>query len=267
MVSVLVPCYNGAEYLHDCLAGINSQTHQNFEVVFINDGSTDSSLNIFHNFSWRSDIGTTIIDQENRGFLESLLEGMKKCNGDIVARCDADDVWHDFHLQRGVNALKEDDNLVLVGSRARLIDNKSIVTGKSTLVLNSKRYLLRDNPFIHSSVLFKRNAYDNTSQGYNNDLPLKEHFADYILFVRLSALGDIFIFHSPSLDYRILDDSMSRRFDDLEILKSRLICIRFAVLVSSFTDRLYGCFWIVTINLRIYVKSIISIWRKYWWDS
>ena len=267
MVSVLVPCYNGAEYLYDCLVGINSQTYQNFEVIFINDGSTDDSLNIFQNFTWRSDIGTTIIDQENKGFLESLLGGMKRCNGDVVARCDADDVWHDFHLQRGVNALKEDENLVLVGSRARLIDNESKVTGISTLVLSSKRYLLRDNPFIHSSVLFKRNAYDNTLDGYDNDLLLKEHFADYILFVRLSALGDIYIYQTPSLDYRILGDSMSRRFDNLEILKSRLMCIRLAVATSSFSDRLYGYIWIVTINLRIYVKSIISIWRKYWWNS
>lgn len=261
-LSVLLPCYNAGPYLLDTLHSINSQTYFSFELIFVNDGSTDNSLNLFESFEWREDIVTTIINQENKGFLNSILSGLRECNGDIIARCDADDVWHDRHLQRGVDVLKEDDNLVLVGSRARFIDENSIVSGLSKIIINPRRYLLRDNPFIHSSVLFKRKAYDITCHGYNSDIPLKEHIADYLLFVRLAGVGDIKIFNTPSLDYRILSNSMSRKFENVDILKARLMCIRLGFETASFSNRLYGIVWVILIHLRIYVESIISFWRK-----
>lgn len=261
-ISVLIPCYNGADFLLETLVSINSQNHLNFEVVFINDGSTDNSLEIFEKFKWRNDIETTVINQKNKGFLASLLEGLRRCNGDIIARCDADDVWHFSHLQRGIQALSQDDKLVLVGSRARLIDGKGAFIGESSRILNPRRYLLRDNPFIHSSVLFKRAAYEKLSQGYDSDILLRELFADYILFVRLSAIGDIRIFEKPSLDYRVLHNSMSRKYRKGDVLISRRFCIREALESSSSIDRFYGGFWLLVINLRIHFESIVSFWRK-----
>lgn len=261
-ISVLLPCYNGSHFLFETLSSINRQTLPNFEVIFVNDGSTDNSLDIFKTFKWRKGIDVTIIDQKNKGFLVSLLRGMKRCNGDIVARCDADDVWHISHLQRGVQALVEDENLVLVGSRARLIDKEGSVTGMSLRVTNPRKYLLKDNPFIHSSVLFRREAYDILSHGYDSNILLKEHFADYILFVRLSAIGSISIFEDPSLDYRVLHNSMSRKYVNLDILVSRRYCIKVALESSRGMDKLYGFFWLFIISLRIYFENTLSFWRK-----
>lgn len=261
-LSVLLPCYNAEDYLFQTLESIDSQDYDRFELVFVNDGSTDSSLDIFESFVWREGIDVIIISQDNNGFLFSLLKGMKVCSGDIIARCDADDVWHSSHLQRGVQALTQNDKLVLVGSSARLIDGKGAFIGDSLRILNPKRYLLRDNPFIHSSVLFKRAAYEKLSQGYDSDILLRELFADYILFVRLSAIGDIRIFEKPSLDYRVLQNSMSRKYRKFDVLISRRFCIREALESSSSIDRLYGSFWLLVINLRIHFESIVSFWRK-----
>lgn len=261
-LSVLLPCYNAEDYLFHTLESINSQDYDRFELVFVNDGSTDNSLDIFESFVWRDGIDVIMINQDNKGFLFSLLKGMKVCSGDIIARCDADDVWHFSHLQRGVQALTQDDRLVLVGSRARLIDGKGAFIGESSRIFNPRRYLLRDNPFIHSSVLFKRVAYEKLSQGYDSDILLREGFADYILFVRLSAIGDIRIFEKPSLDYRVLYNSMSRKYRKLDVLISRRFCIRVALESSRSINRFYGGFWLLIINLRILFESIVSVWRK-----
>ncbi len=90
MVSIIVPVYNAEKYLHDCLTSIEQQTYKNFEVIMINDGSTDASESICAEFS-RRDERFLLINQKNSGVCAARTRGIKESRGAIISFIDADD--------------------------------------------------------------------------------------------------------------------------------------------------------------------------------
>jgi len=95
--SVVLPCYNGAKTLPDTLNSVCAQTFKNFEVVVVNDGSTDSSLEILESYSDR--LPLKIISQSNAGLGGARNTAILNSSGEFVAFLDADDIWLDSKLQ------------------------------------------------------------------------------------------------------------------------------------------------------------------------
>src|SRR3954453_10350328 len=89
LVTVLMPAYNAGPYIREAIDSILQQTFTDFELLIINDGSTDDSINIIKSFK---DTRITLIDRQNIGLIESLNEGLNIAKGEIIARMDADDV-------------------------------------------------------------------------------------------------------------------------------------------------------------------------------
>jgi len=251
-ISVILPCYNGESFLKECLSSINRQLC-NLELVFVNDGSTDNSLNIFNDFLFNDKVTTVCINRKNRGFLYSLHEGINLSTGNLIARIDADDYWSDNHIINIIEKFESDQNFVLVGSQCEFIDSNSKITGKSRLPINHKdiiKYLHKDSPFIHSSVVFKKNAY-NSTKGYNiGHIESLQHIADYNLWFELSKLGKCENIHSASVYYRLLNNSMSR-----SINKKNNYLIRYQLMskVNRYYKKhiLYSMFEILKVKIRI----------------
>lgn len=259
-VSVILPCYNGESYLKECLSSINSQSCS-FELVFINDGSTDNSLKIFNDFLFKDNITVICVDRENKGFLYSLHEGINLSTGNLIARIDADDYWFDNHLVNIVDKFKSDESLVLVGSQCIFIDSNSKVTGRSTLPTNHKdiiKYLHKDSPFIHSSVVFKKHEYNN-NKGYNiGHIESLQHIADYNLWFELSKLGKCANLSSPTVYYRLLNNSMSR-----SINKKNNYLIRYQLMlkVNRYYKKyfFYSIFEILKVRIRILQHTLYGL--------
>lgn len=89
-VSVIVPVYNTAKYLPRCLDSILSQTYSNLEIITVNDGSTDNSLEILETFA-KKDSRITIITQKNQGLSAARNTGLKKTTGEYITFVDSDD--------------------------------------------------------------------------------------------------------------------------------------------------------------------------------
>ena len=89
-ISVIIPTYNTSKYLHECLESVLSQSFKNFEVICINDGSTDNSLEILKQFQ-NKDPRIKIIDQENQGVSTARNAGLKIAQGKYVGFVDSDD--------------------------------------------------------------------------------------------------------------------------------------------------------------------------------
>lgn len=87
-VSVIIPVYNTEDYLEECLNSVLNQTLNDFEVICVNDGSTDSSLHILENYN---DDRIHIINQDNRGLGAARNTALKKCNGEYILFLDSDD--------------------------------------------------------------------------------------------------------------------------------------------------------------------------------
>lgn len=91
-VSVIIPCYNVEKYLRQCLDSVINQTLKDIEIICINDGSPDNSIQILQEYT-QKDGRIVIIDRENKGVAESRNEGLKKANGEFVCFMDPDDFY------------------------------------------------------------------------------------------------------------------------------------------------------------------------------
>ena len=104
-ISVLMPVYNGDKYLKKSINSILRQTFDDFELIIINDGSTDLSLSIIK--SYQDKRIKIINNSKNIGIAYSLNKGLNKANGDYIARQDQDDISHPERFMCQVNYLKK----------------------------------------------------------------------------------------------------------------------------------------------------------------
>src|SRR5581483_9504087 len=114
IVTVLMSVYNGERYLREAIESILVQTWQDFELVCINDGSTDQSREIVLSFN---DPRIRLVDNEqNLGLAKSLNKGLMLARGNLIARQDADDISEPDRLLKQVAFLEQWSEIVLVGS-------------------------------------------------------------------------------------------------------------------------------------------------------
>ena len=108
MISVIVPVYNVEEYLEECLESIQNQTYTNFEVILVNDGSTDASKEICERFC-RQDSRFYLINQENKGLSGARNRGMSESHGEFITFVDSDDVLKEDMLEQLIKQVTLDD--------------------------------------------------------------------------------------------------------------------------------------------------------------
>ena len=106
LVSVIVPCYNVEKFLDDCLKSIEAQTYKNFEVIFVNDGSKDNTLQILKNFCEKKE-NCFVIDQQNTGLSGARNTGIAHAKGEFVYFMDSDDYIDPITLEVLVREIKE----------------------------------------------------------------------------------------------------------------------------------------------------------------
>lgn len=114
--------YGGKNWLTESVNSILNQTYKDFEFIIINDGSTDNTQNILEKIN---DSRIKIYCQENIGLTKSLNRGLELCNGEYIARQDADDISYLNRLEKQLLLLKSDSKIGLVGSFFSFIDDQS----------------------------------------------------------------------------------------------------------------------------------------------
>ena len=129
LISVIVPVYNVEKYLAKCLESIIDQTYTNLEIICINDGATDNSLQILNEYS-RKDKRIKVINNENKGVGASRNIGLELAMGDYVSFIDSDD-WVDNTLyEKCINVLGEKTEVVIFGAKIFNIKNGKIYKGQ-----------------------------------------------------------------------------------------------------------------------------------------
>jgi len=108
MISVIIPVYNVEKYVGKCLSSLVEQTYRDFEVIAVNDGSTDNSLDILRHFEARYDF-IKVINQENRGMSQSRNRALKEARGKYIALVDSDDYVAPTYLEELYSACAEND--------------------------------------------------------------------------------------------------------------------------------------------------------------
>ncbi len=154
-VSVILPVYNAGQYLAGAIESILQQTFRDFELIIIDDGSTDGSDHVIAGFT---DPRILVITQANQGVRAALNAGLAKCQGEYVARMDHDDISDPRRLLAQVDFLDHHPDHVLVGTTYAYIDLGGQVTGVFPALLDAEdiaRELFTKSPFGHGSVMMR----------------------------------------------------------------------------------------------------------------
>lgn len=122
LVSVIVPVYNRETLVSQTIDSILSQTYKDFEIIVINDGSTDESLAIIKNYEAQFPNKVRVIDQPNQGQIIARNNGIRVAKGEYIAFLDSDDLWMPRKLERQIPLFEEGVGLVYSG--VEIIDEK-----------------------------------------------------------------------------------------------------------------------------------------------
>ncbi len=190
-ISVLMSVYNNDEYVGDAIQSVLGQTFEDYEVVLVNDGSTDNSAPIIDRYR-QEDPRLHVIEHENRGLTPSLNIGLKVCRGEFIARMDGDDICHRQRFEKQIAAFQENPQLVLLGSEVELIDEEGREVGPRGHQFEHdaiRRQLLQGNggALTHPAVMFRRSSALEIG-GYDERFLNSQ---DLDLFLRLSEVGEV----------------------------------------------------------------------------
>lgn len=175
MVSVLMSCYNHEKFVGEAIESVLAQNFNDFEFIILDNGSTDGSTQIIADYEKEDDRIRAIFHKKNLGIPRALNELIDSAKGKFLARLDSDDVWVNNKLEKQLEVMKQDENLI-VWTEADLIDAESISTGKkfTQRYENLKRdgnifdQLLAGNYIFCSSMMYKRQNLEGIR--YNEDI-------------------------------------------------------------------------------------------------
>ena len=129
-VSILLPVYNVSLYIEECLISLSNQTFINFEIIAIDDGSSDNSLVLLNKYSKHEPRLFVFENKLNKGISYTLNKGLKLCKGDYILRMDGDDVSDSKRIEKKIDFLKKNPQYDVVGCSMNTIDDKGVFLGK-----------------------------------------------------------------------------------------------------------------------------------------
>ena len=211
LVSVVLSVYNGAQFVAEAIQSILDQSFRDFELIVVDDASTDDSQKVIASFSdFRLRL---LINEQNLGLARSLNKGISAANGTYIARQDADDVSLPSRLQTQIEYLESHSNTVIVGSSVKTINEDGKVDGLWPAYVSDvdiKWRLLFGTSFVHSSVVMRRSALDRV--GLYSIEPQFCYVEDYELWSRICAYGQCANISLPLLRYRVNPGSICYRY-------------------------------------------------------
>ncbi len=204
-----MPVFNGAKYVHSSVSSLLAQTYENLEIIVVDDGSTDGTVDILHGF--KDSRLKIIANDENAGNLTRRNQAFENCTGQYIAIMDADDLCRPDRVERQVAALK--NGYDLCGSFAASGKSPAKVERVWRLPLHGAelvRSALFGSPMANPSVMMTRSVFERTHFRFNLDFfPA----ADYEAWARLIFMERVptFIVPEPLIFRRNHGDSISHR--------------------------------------------------------
>lgn len=201
--------YNGERWLAETLASLSSQTFRDFEVVIIDDGSTDGSAAILAAAAERDD-RYRVITQTNRGLVSALNRGLAEARAPLIARLDADDLADPERFARQIAHLQAQPEVAVLGSAIRIIDEDGAFRRLQAYPCGATAVaaaLLHGCALAHPAVMMRRDAVLAVG-GYREAF---RHAEDYDLWLRLSERHALDNLPESLLRYRQHGTSVSFR--------------------------------------------------------
>ncbi|MCE7530508.1 glycosyltransferase family A protein [Polynucleobacter sp. IMCC 29146] len=216
-VSVILPAFNAAAHLGKAIDSILSQSFNDFELIIINDGSTDNTLEVLAKYG---DPRIKVITQENLGLPKALNQGLAIARGPYIARQDADDISLPTRLEKQVQFLDQNPEYGLIGTWSQIMTPAGLTDRQHLHPTSNGQIqvqLLMNNQFVHSSVMFRASCLKTTGQ-YSED---PEHFPpeDYDLWLKIAK--HFMVANLPEVLLQYLEEPNSISRTKLELINTR----------------------------------------------
>jgi glycosyltransferase involved in cell wall biosynthesis len=237
-VSVIIPTYNRADFIGEAIQSILDQTFQDFEIIVVDDGSTDNTHEIIEKFN---EPRIKYVFQENRGVCEARNTGIKNSRGEYITFLDSDDVLYEKAFEKGVHALENHPEVGISHGQVKLMDKsgnlyETIKKYKGSYIqkgieeirqLFTRGYYVNINTLMVRRVLLQKNGPFDTSFCHGSE--------DFDLVVRLCKKTYVAHIAEPLAKYRIYYESMENIRDCEERVISNT-----RIFESMFKDKKYG---------------------------
>lgn len=228
-VSVVVPVYNGSDYIGETLESILNQDFKSYELVIVDDGSTDNSLEIIKNTLSKSNIQNKVITQENKGVSNARNVGIENSSGKYVIFVDDDDIIASNHISCLFENIRDNDGsfteMLKITEDGEIIDmqelylaisSKSRISSKDLIKLELKMEI----PFSFCQIMYKKELL---KEKFNEDFLYGED-TDFALR-NLTYMDCLGICPEPTYFYRQRENSATKkadfkRFEVVELFES-----------------------------------------------
>jgi glycosyltransferase involved in cell wall biosynthesis len=268
VISVIIPTHNSAAYLSEAICGVLGQTFQDFELIVVDDGSTDNTQEVVGLFGER----IRYISQDRAGPSTARNHGILESSGDLIAFLDADDVWLPTKLAKQVDFLKQHPEAVLVytdynrSSEPGSSNESRLKVFKPRTAEDSFHQLLDENFIATSSVMVRREALANSGL-FDPGLRGSE---DFDLWLRLARTGRFAFLDEVLVFARQHSGNTSRTVEFIrhQIRAARLMLTRWGddpVAARLLRRRLGVCSWNLAYAERLAGKY--SEARSAYWAS
>lgn len=204
-----MPVYNAGQYLKEAINSILYQTLKEFELIIVDDGSTDNSVQLIQQFATYEN-RIKIISREHRGIVNSLNEALQFSQGRYIARMDADDIALPDRLEKQFTFLQNNPSYGVVGSWVQLFGEKNDIWHHRQFDNFIKNMLFyKTSGFSHSAVMLRKKVYDQFT--YQNNAP---HLEDVDLFMRIARESNWMLYNLPEvlLQYRVTQSQISHLY-------------------------------------------------------
>jgi len=253
-ISIIIPAYNAEDYITKTIDSVIKQTYTNWELIVVDDGSTDRTANIIKEFC-KNDNRVIYIYQKNTGVSHARNNGLKKAKGKFIALLDADDLWNNNKLESVLQAFLKNNIDWIFSDVIDLYEDgrESIKKIKETNnILES--LLLWDSKVLTapSGIVFK-------SHCYSKSLKFDKKFttaADQDFVIQLASKYKGYHINSPLWKYRILENSMSHNISVME--KDHI-----GVFKKASKNKLFKSFWFK----QICFSNLYWILAGSWWKD
>ncbi|DAA86934.1 TPA: glycosyl transferase [Candidatus Gastranaerophilales bacterium HUM_2] len=200
-VSIIIPCYNQGKYVAEAINSALRQTFKDIEIVCVNDGSTDNSVEIIKSFENKYKNFIFLNNKENRGVIYSRNFAIKNCNGTYILPLDADDIIEPTYVEKAVKILDNNSNIGIVYCKAKIFGNYDKYWNLKPF---NKSDILYEN-CIFCSALFRKSDFLKIG-GYNNNM--KYGCEDYDLWLSFIEQGlEVFQINEILFSYRQYDET------------------------------------------------------------
>lgn len=193
LVTVIIPVYNTENFIISCLESVLNQTYKNFEVIVIDDGSTDSTLAVLNDYQCRYKIpNLRIVHQINSGPSAARNIGIQLAKGEYIAFLDSDDIWKSNKLEKQIKAFNKNPDTVIIGT----LSGTKMIQSEPYLRISLVK-LLFFNYFVTSTVMCRTDIFIdlrfNEKQKYSEDyrlwLEILANYGDGIILNENLVIG------------------------------------------------------------------------------